>query len=139
MPSIFIHEFGHAFSGLSDEYSKTTNWGGGLTNPVISHAIPHCSLDPKTDYSSKGILYGGTDFRDCTVVVGEVFKDVPAVFRPSKNSIMNNNFTPDINNYFHKFNVISCGYLMKNINDDVSAKKYWSDCAAMPGIIPVGQ
>ena len=40
--------------------------------------------------------------------------------------------------YFDKFNVISCGYILKAILGG-SAKAHWPECAKMNGIIKPGQ
>lgn len=147
LPYTAVHEFGHAFGDLADEYfdpRRNSIFGNNLIE-IRKWLIPHCSFDPKKDYSAGGILYGGgasgTAFTGCTID-GTNAGARPQIYRPSGGSIMRTNIGPtgpirSGNNA--RFNVVSCGYLLKYIKNTPTAKQNFAECAAMPGIIPVGQ
>jgi hypothetical protein len=108
-PMLFVHEFGHAFGLLSDEYQHPTIPGISLTGT-------NCALDPNLSYRYGGKLYGGT-IPGCTVA---------SLFRPSDTSIMSENDT--------KFNTVSCGYVLAKLNGK-SPKENFPVCNKMNGVI----
>ncbi len=156
-PYTYVHEFGHAFAGLADEYSRRSS--AFDLYDVIGAAMPHCSLKPTTDYSATPSqtvpsgLYGSVGFEGCTFsspfrLTSITSSTTPpiSIFRPSRDSIMRSSDVLDssgrIGNatgYNVQFNVVSCGHLLKHIKHTATAKENFAECAAMPGIIPVGQ
>lgn len=144
----YIHEMGHSVAMLADEYYDLSR-EITLTNlsEMKEQTIPHCSLDPKTDWTVNGILYGGTTFESCTFKGFDPslprnfgFKK-PPIFRPSKTSIMRTDFFSEpnpVNPYYFQFNVISCARLLQAIKHSGSWKGELAECAKMPGIVPAG-
>ncbi len=137
----FVHEFGHAFANLSDEYSASyyESLYGSDIEKIKSDLIPHCSFEPAEDYSSKGVLYGGKSYEGCSLFARtDRFPKRPIIFRPSAQSIMNDHRREQ------RFNVISCAYLIQAIKHSPSWKGELAECVEMtktspPGVIPVGQ
>ena len=148
LPHMLVHEFGHAFANLADEYyNPDLNNSFQDENDIRKNLIPHCSLEPARDYSSGGKIYGATNIESCTIASRDPgYPNRPKIFRPSLDSIMHSSYVPlpgyaqgsNTENYT-RFNVVSCGHILKRIKDTPSAKQYFPECAAMPGIIPVGQ
>jgi hypothetical protein len=134
-----LHEFGHAFGGLLDEYiypnpasdlstsvKRVINFIFNL-NDYTFHR--NCSKDPFKDFSFNGVIYSSlfkeglpinSDTHFCTFgYIGD-----KALGRPSVNSIMNNTTLSN------RFNVVSCGWLLKAIKGG-SAKSHFPECAEM--------
>ena len=139
-PLVALHEAGHAFAGLRDEYlyDKSANSTSPYHKAVWNR---NCSTAPSRDYFGSGSSgrFGGIDFFGCTYY--KTFSG-GILYRPSSNSIMGH-FFPNYPTTFNKFNIVSCGYILKAINKGVTGKSYFPECAAMAAkdgsIIPVGQ
>ena len=129
LPILVIHETGHAFCYLDDEYianNRDTCVVSGQTN---------CRNDP----DSYGI-YGDTTHFGCTY--DQLFGN--SLWRPSYKSIMR---TTDVGrNGFtwstKRFNVISCGYCLKMIKSnaysfaDADLKPYFDECMGLDTVKP---
>ena len=123
-----VHEFGHAFVNLNDEYAYgDRNYSKGI--PTLDLPLTNCALNnPARKYTYGGKLYGGTNFSPCTwethYFVNENGKSIlNQFFRPSENSIMRHSIESN------KFNIISCGYLLKKIRGNSSpVGSYWPEC-----------
>lgn len=121
---MLIHEISHAFAKLNDE---STLGKAGRTVPTTN-----CSFNPLFDYKYKGTSYGGS-FEGCMHVLSDIVTR-RIIYRSSQNSIMNDNMGLGTGT---NFNIVSCGYVMKALKGG-TAHSYFPECAAMPGIIPVG-
>ncbi|MEI6305154.1 MAG: hypothetical protein WCP09_04050 [Candidatus Taylorbacteria bacterium] len=153
-PLVLMHEVGHAFAGLKDEYIKhvtgdfetyvTKSWSGNGEN---------CSSQPAWDYknAADNRLYGSVVTRGCLMFSsGGIPRDSELYFRPSENSIMKTS-AEMVNGQLvltmgDNFNVVSCGYIMAAINGQALtqavASKYFPECKAMSpapkvnGVVP---
>jgi hypothetical protein len=96
---IFVHEFGHSFGGLDDEYY---NKGREYT--------PRISRNCNNDLNYWGNY--GDDVKVC--FYGENY------FRPSEESMMNSNNEP--------FNVVSCGFVLLNMKLCNIRENCWAMC-----------
>lgn len=106
-----MHETGHSFCGLLDEY---------LGSPFERIFYPeglNCPVSPRNNYYYNGKLYGDAFWKGCT-------RD--SVFRPSKNSLMNQGA---------KHSVIDCGYCMSAIKGG-SVREHWPECMKLDTIKP---
>ena len=110
-----IHETGHAFCGLYDEYNRSimVNMLGSAYG--FSYGT-NCVENPNYSWGD----YGDNIFQGCAYYSN--------YFRPSLNSIMNNPFE------VRQFNVVSCGYCSQAINGG-DKKEYWKECCNMAGVI----
>lgn len=108
---LVLHEFGHSFGYLNDEYQNNLPAG-------VSIKKTNCSQNPSSDYKNGGQLYGATNLQGCTT---------PSLFRPSNNSLMNNPHGPE-------FNTVSCGYMLSRLKGG-SPKSNFPACNIMTGII----
>lgn len=137
---LFLHEAGHSFAVLADEYllirdpqfAPSDQARQGLINlstQFAKDAIHNCAINPNIEYSLLGSIYGGTKYNGCTIYNR---------FRPSNDSLMQGGYAKD-----YRFNVVSCGYIIKAIKKVGHAWSYFPECAAMAAkdgsIIPVGQ
>lgn len=123
LPKIAVHETGHAFAYLDDEYQEVAR------KPNLE---VNCTLNPETTFRSDidGKLYGDIDKEGCTCPAAPQCKNY---HRPSSISIMNLHYTSD------KFNVISCGYIVSMIKGNIiplksEAEKYWPECERLDTI-----
>ena len=119
---VVMHETGHAFGRLSDEYIigivGNIFGGGGFNN---------CVENPDFEYPEPlgtGPLYGDTDWIGCSS---------DSKYRPSNKSFMN--FSDEDLTENTMYNVISCGYIMKEILGKNSGWGYWPACMKMDGVI----
>jgi hypothetical protein len=128
-PSTFLHEFAHAFALIRDEYLYSDSPAELDERWAIQR---NCSIVPTFDYRQGDRMYGGK-FQGCGFPTTIAYDNslIP-VYRPSSNSIMRQ--SPSL-----QFNTVSCGYILASIKDSPTAKQHFAECAAMPGIIPVGQ
>jgi hypothetical protein len=108
---LVLHEFGHSFSALNDEYVHPVPAG-------VSPKSTNCSSSPSTNYKHNSQLYGATNLLGCTKA---------SAFRPSDSSIMNNPQGPE-------FNTVSCGYILARINKSNDPKSFFPACNTMLGI-----
>jgi len=122
----------HSFGVLADEYLFIKDPQSApfeqarqnlieISAQLAKDAIHNCAINPNIEYSS----YGGTKYNGCTIY---------SRFRPSNDSLMQGGLAND-----PRFNVVSCGYIIKAIKKIGYAWSYFPECGAMPGIIPVGQ
>jgi len=119
---VTMHEFGHSFANLSDEYHS------GIKKS-FSEKSNNCSVDPRKDFSYLFRMYGSDkseQTKGCTFLSTE---DENFYYRPSASSIMNDTFD-DL-----RYNVIGCGYILAAINLQTptkgNAEKYWPNCLKM--------
>jgi len=120
---VFIHEGAHAFANLYDEYFQAKSAPAGYFR-----FYSNCAIDPGASYRFGWKVYGRTNIQRCSALL----ENGKPVYRPSVNSLMNELFD-------NRFNVVSCGYLLKSIKNGGSAHSYFPECAAMQGVIPVGE
>jgi hypothetical protein len=129
-----IHEFGHVFGGLVDEYSEGgSDWLGFILSFDITDSDPNCVFSPKKDYrGSDNRMYGAlptTSTAGCGGVEPKAGLGL-TFYRPSPSSIMKNNLLDG-----QKFNVVSCGYIISGIvgepTDKAHAQKYWPKCMTL--------
>ncbi len=144
--SVAIHETGHAFAGLWDEYAD-------LATQVKPANIPdpseNCSSRPGADFKdANNRVYGSVNTSGCGYLYSSSLPLVrKTYYRPSPDSLMNLlKFGSD-----ERFNVISCGYVVAAIKGEsltkLNAQKYWPECLGMAnqnpstinkdGILPV--
>jgi len=126
--NVVIHESGHAWGRLSDEYIE------GDRSPIEGYSL-NCSRNPEVDFinSEDGKKYGNTNIVGCNYTSF-------GSYRPSQNSIMNNTSFELMSATLDrdagtKFNVVSCGYLVAGILGETvnknNAQTHWADCCNM--------
>jgi len=113
-PETVMHETGHAFCGVKDEYVYEGSFTRFLGRLFLS-TRPNCVIDPKVDFLYKGKMYGDTNFKGCTNKL---------VYRSTGNSMMNYQWSTP------KFNVVSCGYCLSKIKGGY-AKDLWDECSQL--------
>src|SRR3989344_1858159 len=102
-PFIALHEFGHSFAKLNDEYISGRVSGG------------NCVTNPASNWSYNGIQYGDIAFEGC---------GYPTVYhRSSQASIMRGAQSGET-----RFNVVSCGYIVAAITRIGEGREYWQEC-----------
>jgi len=124
-PEVTIHEAGHAFVGLLDEY-----YYGGTTysKEVIDLINVFMKLLPlggdkncMKNLNWEG--YGELDLNDPGCTIYRNF------YRPSENSLMKSIFDP-------RFNVVSCGYILMRLQPDkTNIIEAWERCMQIQGDI----
>lgn len=110
---VFIHEFGHAFGNIRDEYL--------YNNPINSEQqMDNCNTLQECLLWTK---YGGACFRyNEESKTGCYFYSKN--FRPTLNSIMNRqDLDPNV-----KFNTISCGYILQRFYTSTALSSLWNYC-----------
>jgi hypothetical protein len=140
--AVVIHETGHSFAGLLDEY-LTSMQGSIIDRLESSYALrtvaslntENCTSNPARDYRYPpyyGHMYGAYGNTGCNYlfdILPAAMKPTlpPSYFRPSSISMMNSVPPSPItldgvqltigtgNGWTPKFNVISCGYLIAAI------------------------
>lgn len=119
----FMHEIGHAFCALKDEYV--------LKDYGFVHLFTNCAgSNPYKHYRYKGILYGdtfhvGCEYKHMLRITSPKDISPPINYhRPSSTSIMNKR--PRDN----RFNAVSCGYCMTAIKGG-SPKSNWPECQTL--------
>lgn len=142
-PLVLLHEVGHAFAGLKDEYIvKNTGDFETYVTKSWSGTGENCSSQPSWDYrnAADNKIYGSVTSRGCTMYSsGGIPRDSESYFRPSESSIMrtagalvNGQLVLTMGD---KFNVVSCGYIMAAINGQALtqavASKYFPECKTM--------
>jgi len=137
--TVIMHEIGHAFAGLSDEYIVKTNLSPAK---AFSSGVfgKNCAIDPADAYTYKGRLYGSPEIMGCTL---EKLSDSRPVYRPTNESIMNS-LLMSANG---KFNVVSCGYIIASITGEntglnaltgENGKQYFEYCKNLTGLADTG-
>lgn len=109
---IAIHELGHSFASLVDEYVQLNPLGR-----TFGPALMNCSLNPKTDFSYNSTYYGDGTYKGCTNSTS---------YRGSENDLMRD--YNDTNG--EKMNVIGCGYVLAKIKGG-SAKSRFPECGTL--------
>ncbi|MEK6816373.1 MAG: M64 family metallopeptidase, partial [Nanoarchaeota archaeon] len=138
---VLVHEFGHAFGGLADEYCEkesAASFGescGGSTGGKTHYGIncvktldearkARTPVDPNIVEAAKA----STAYRSCGEECVDISKcNLPVI--PSPNSLMNSEQKPP-----KTFNIISWSRLSKRLNKEESAVSYSSE-AVSRGII----
>ena len=111
-PAVYLHEYGHAFCGLTDEYIRYFSVDSKKASPTAN-----CVRNANTSFSANGIQYGAVAEAGCTF---------PDLYRPSSTSLMRE---PPI----EKLNVISCGYCLAQIKGG-EAQDHWQTCVNLDTI-----
>jgi hypothetical protein len=124
-----IHETGHSFAGLDDEYIM--DGVGDRLYPSLDK-LRNCSISPLQSYRSSldNIVYGSSYIDGSVGIKGCTFlksKSPGAEFyKPSPSSMMN------ASSQLEGFNVISCGYIISAIKgeplDKAHAETHWPEC-----------
>lgn len=118
-----VHEVSHALGRLNDEYVLGTSGNVSVTVEGLTRYQTTCSIKPAWDYrGSDNIIYGSVLARGCGFLRTTEVRNSQDYFRPSNSSIMNISNTDD-----HRFNVISCGYLIEAIKGG-EASSHWPRC-----------
>ena len=141
--AVALHEFGHVFANLADEYIYSPK-ASLIQNAVLYFYTykglgKNCSTQPATDFSYGGKLFGGKllgssmtpdYFAGCSFGQTAGGK---SLYRPSNDSLMRQDGA------IH-FNVVSCGQILKAIKKTKTGAENFSECATKKdAIIPVGQ
>ncbi len=121
----FMHEMGHAFVALHDEYYSETQLKSILENPIYNN-----SQEVLINIATSGEL-----LKNCVKTVnwpdkyGKTNLNYPGCgaflkgfYFPSKDSMMNLNSNLG-------FNTISCGYILQSINGGGNINDYWEKCS----------
>ncbi|OHA24629.1 MAG: hypothetical protein A3D52_02430 [Candidatus Taylorbacteria bacterium RIFCSPHIGHO2_02_FULL_44_36] len=140
-PTVDMHEFGHLFGKLFDEYLKSSVgslWN--LAQALNKSFIKNCTTFPQNDYrnTDDNKIYGSVTSRGCSYMFVDGARsprdvDPRYYYRPSIQSIMANAMDNPSN--LNKFNIIDCGYIVAAIKGEpptkMNAQYYWSECKAM--------
>ena len=106
LQKVTVHEFGHAFAGLADEYIEEGKYD-------ISRS-PNCAPDETTAIKWWGDLMNvGEWLRKVNVIDGCSYRK--GNFRPTKNSVMNDQNLVLIDNWLHGFDPVNERCLLKII------------------------
>lgn len=131
-----LHEFGHAFGRLMDEYLYNKEYPI-LKAPSLflkfQSLVMHknCSTVPANDFKFDGWFYGSTQTPGCGFLAVGLGVNKKVIYKPSTNSVMNTQWESA------NFNTVSCGYLISEIIGG-KGKEYFSECAKMDGIVKEG-
>jgi len=138
-PWVYVHETGHTFAQLADEYPYTIDAETAVNIATEDFApwwqffLTNCSTAPVYDYRFGGKLYGETNIKGCTFTkytTGN--KDEFFFYRPSSDSLMRGNESK-----VRQFNVVSCGWILAAIKGG-DAKSHFPECAKMGGVVKDG-
>ncbi len=145
-PIVEMHETGHAFGGLFDEYIDDKYGSLWNASARMNHASPaNCTSNPKRDYRSPvdNLIYGSVSDVGCLYVYyrGVLSLGLPGInyYRPSVTGIMNTADDGEGNlKAPFEFNVIDCGYIVARIQGvpygqltPKNVGQYWPLCKAM--------
>ena len=133
LPIAATHELAHAFALINDEYFTPGSVGtaGIRDEGGNSYNFENCSQNPRADYTSPvdGHVYASLVDHGCGTYM--TASNGRPYWRPSDNSIMNQNIDPTYVDY-SKFNVISCGYIVAALNgqtlNQANASLYYPQC-----------
>lgn len=133
--STAIHESGHAFAKLFDEYIYPSGTTGELwfVENIMNSSIKNCTPHPSWDFrdSTSNKIYGSVTTTGCSYLQSTQIppKDRVSYYRPSVSSLMNDQRVEP------RTNVISCGYIISRIKgeplDKAHAQIHWSECLEM--------
>ena len=126
-PITAIHETGHSFCKLGDEYilhSPRKPSGSFGRNCVAANFLPFA-------YQKDDTLYGELNHIGCTDYFKGNSENPIYYHRPSDKSIMNDFEDQGVN----LFNTISCGYCMEAINGG-NAQTHWAKCNILNTVKP---
>ncbi|MDB5259708.1 MAG: hypothetical protein JWO73_916 [Candidatus Taylorbacteria bacterium] len=139
-----LHEVGHAFGRLRDEYIRSTEPEPSSLSVFDS---VNCSTKPSSDFRSSinNQIYGSLTSVGCSYLkayTGHAGDTSNTFYKPSKASLMDTihaTKNPDGTYITYsrisspRFNVISCGYLISAIlgepTDKAHAQTHWQECA----------
>lgn len=133
---LIMHEMGHAFCGLADEYRL------GYVSSISPERLKlttksNCASDPLTRYrGNDNKIYGKTSLPGCGYLSfsnGIRKTDNLEIYRPSESSLMGSFWKDDVVKRPTKFNAVSCGYCLASIKGG-NAKDYYPECARMDTI-----
>lgn len=125
-PYVTIHEMGHIFGKLFDEYLYSQS--GSVWNLSVRWGVSakNCTPHPSWDYRARNNkIYGSTVATGCGFMYSsEDFKGQPIrYYRPSLLGIMSGTYS--------LFNVIDCGYIVAAIQGQAptqeNASKHWPE------------
>ncbi len=124
---VVIHEMGHVFGLLGDEYKRGDVGTPGTENCASEYVLKYGQYRSSKDNH----LYGAENIQGCNYIK---FTDGTPIYRPSTFSIMNSDGYPE----HQRFNVISCGYVIAGIlGEKISqdtAETHWPACMSMDTI-----
>jgi hypothetical protein len=157
-PRTYVHEWGHTFAGLNDEYTYDPDYQGKrVTNVPLF--LTNCALNPYTSYKYNNRLYDAVQYKGCsydyiisgvaanaseldsfgrpyaTLPPGSKIDELQYFYRPAFASIMGG--PVKVEKRPEMFNVVSCGWILAAIKGG-DPKSYFPECAAMSGVIKEG-
>lgn len=131
-----IHETGHAFAGLLDEYLYSQT--GTLDNiaSIGTDSTENCSSNPSRDFrGNDGHMYGGYLNVGCSYLLTSIppgAKHPNFYYRASDDNIMTSGTGVST---VPKFDVISCGYIIAAIDrqalTQTNAATHWPQCLTL--------
>ncbi|MFA6601603.1 MAG: hypothetical protein WCT02_01950 [Candidatus Paceibacterota bacterium] len=131
-----MHEIGHAFAGLNDEYLVNSNISVKKSWTVAGNFVENCSLRPLDDFTyntkSGNKLYGSLTSEGCTFRAVDFSGVLRPLYRPTEDSIMREGTG--------QFNVVSCGHIVTAIIGFAQgiAESHFPDCWELDGIVDKG-
>ncbi|MBU4086947.1 MAG: hypothetical protein KKB21_05220, partial [Nanoarchaeota archaeon] len=127
---ILLHEMGHSFSSLEDEYIYPEGTG------PEGHGTRNCRLEGEYLFP-EGKKQGGIDYLFYPFGDSSEGCMSSSPYRPSQNSLMRGTASAALSIY--KFNVVSCGYLVQKIsNQQKSLKESMNECCSLQTIFDGG-
>lgn len=145
---VMMHEIGHGFAGLWDEYVKSDN--RYINALALSQRVApwlydpeNCSSDPSWGFrsSADSKVYGSVTSIGCTYLHNSTYYTKGAVqltkqgnfYRASDQDLMLGGALTDITKA--KYNVVSCGYIISAIRGQTlaraNAQTHWPECLNM--------
>lgn len=112
-----VHEIGHSFASLDDEYVLSDNPYASMDKNIGAN----CTSDPTSRYFHEGKQYAELDVYGCN---GSLKYN-----KPTSASIMDASYSSA------KFNKISCAYIIRAIKGG-EAKNYYAECAGLDVVDP---
>jgi len=116
-----MHETGHAFGGLDDEYSP----GNILVGQINRNCVyPTANAEAPDGFKYFNKFYGNLNSKGCTFA---------NAYRSTNNSFMRRPFEPD----GKKFSIVDCSYIT-SVMTGLDAKYYLNPCSTMDTVKPDG-
>ena len=114
LSEVIVHEVGHVVGRLSDEYAP------------YEDKMPDI-LDNTNCLNNYDVSQWGNFANPKTGCIRSKY-----LSRSTKDSIMNYGVFGDI----HKFNIVSCGYLIKGITNAGTGQSHWPECSRLDTVKP---